>query len=66
MNIEEEINWILVDGGNGLDVLWFLLLHSPFMQGLVSLGLVIALLCVYFDKDDETSKYIKDGTWWKL
>ena len=66
MNIEEEIDWILVDGGNGLDVLWFLLLHSPFMQGLVSLGLVIALLCVYFDKDDETSKYIKDGTWWKL
>ena len=36
MNIEEEINWILVDGGNGLDVLWFLLLHSPFIQGLVS------------------------------
>ena len=66
MNIEDEIDWILLDGGNGLDVLWFLLLHSPFMQGLVSLGLVIALLCVYFDKDDETSKYIKDGTWWKL
>ena len=38
MNIEEEINWILVDGGNGLDVLWFLLLHSPFIQGLVSLA----------------------------
>tara|TARA_Y100001970_G_scaffold278014_1_gene383086 strand:- start:838 stop:1038 length:201 start_codon:yes stop_codon:yes gene_type:complete len=66
MNIQDEIDWIIYDGGNGLDVLWFLLLHSPFMQGLVSLGLVIALLCVYFDKDDETSKYIKDGTWWKL
>ena len=66
MNIQDEIDWIIYDGGNGLDVLWFVLLHSPFMQGLVSLGLVIALLCVYFDKDDETSKYIKDGTWWKL
>tara|TARA_Y100001938_G_C8015858_1_gene392527 strand:+ start:795 stop:995 length:201 start_codon:yes stop_codon:yes gene_type:complete len=66
MNMQDEIDWIILDGGNGLDVLWFLLLHSPFMQGLVSLGLVIALLCVYFDKDDETSKYIKDGTWWKL
>ena len=66
MNIQDEIDWIIYDGGNGLDVLWFLILHSPFMQGLVSLGLVIALLCVYFDKDDETSKYIKDGTWWKL
>ena len=66
MNIQDEIDWIIYDGGNGLDVLWFLLLHSPFMQGLVSLCLVIALLCVYFDKDDETSKYIKDGTWWKL
>ena len=66
MNIEEEIDWILVDGGNGLDVLWFLILHSPFMQGLIGVGLAIALLCVYFDKDDETSKYIKDGTWWKL
>ena len=66
MNIEDEIDWILLDGGNGLDVLLFLILHSPFMQGLIGLGLVIALLCVYFDKDDETSKYIKDGTWWKL
>ena len=62
MNIEEEIDWILVDGGNGLDVLWFLFLHSPFIQGLVSLGLLIAVLCVYFDKDDETSKHIKDDT----
>ena len=53
MNIEEEINWILVDGGNGLDVLWFLILHSPFMQGLIGVGLAIALLCVYFDKDDD-------------
>ena len=38
MNIEEEIDWILVDGGNGLDVLWFLILHSPFMQGLIGVG----------------------------
>jgi|TARA_Y100000996_G_scaffold411212_1_gene394929 hypothetical protein len=66
MNIEEEIDWILVDGGNGLDVLWFLILHSPFMQGLIGVGLAIALLCVYFDKDDEIAKYIKDCTWWKL
>ena len=66
MNIEEEIDWILVDGGNGLDVLWFLILHSPFMQGLIGVGLAIALLCGYFDKDDEIAKYIKDCTWWKL
>ena len=62
MNIEDEIDWILLDGGNGLDVLWFLILHSPFMQGLIGLGVAIAVLCVYFDKDGETSKYIKDDT----
>ena len=50
------------EGMNGLQVLWHLLMTDMFIQGIVLLGVFIALLCVYFDKDDETSKYIKDDT----
>ena len=32
MDTKYEIDWILADGGNGLDVLLFLLLNEPFLQ----------------------------------
>ena len=47
---------------NGLQVLWHLLMTDMFLIGIVLLGVLIAVLCVYFDKDDETSKYLKDDT----
>jgi len=47
---------------NGLQVLWHLLMTDMFLIGIVSLGVLIAVLSIYFDKDDETSKYIKDDT----
>ena len=50
------------EGMNGLQVLWHLLMADMFIQGIVLLGVLIAVLCVYFDKDDETSKYLKDDT----
>ena len=41
MDTKYEIDWILADGGNGLDVLLFLLLNEPFLQGLIAFALVI-------------------------
>ncbi|MAJ05122.1 MAG: hypothetical protein CMH03_10585 [Marinovum sp.] len=52
MNIGEEIDWILVDGGNGLDVLWFLLKNEPFLQVLIGFALVMIVFCYLLDNKD--------------
>tara|TARA_B100001027_G_scaffold202611_1_gene163484 strand:- start:1599 stop:1784 length:186 start_codon:yes stop_codon:yes gene_type:complete len=52
MDTKYEIDWILADGGNGLDVLLFLLLNEPFLQGLIAFALVIILFCMFYDEKD--------------
>ena len=45
MNIKEEIDWLIVDGANGLEILWFMLKHEPFLQGLIVFGILLVILC---------------------
>ncbi len=52
MNIKEEIDWLIVDGANGLQILWFMLKHEPFLQSLIGFGLLLVIMCWYLDKKD--------------
>tara|TARA_B100000073_G_C23603927_1_gene521594 strand:+ start:492 stop:692 length:201 start_codon:yes stop_codon:yes gene_type:complete len=58
MNIKEEIDWLIVDGANGLEILWFMIKHEPFLQGLIGFGVLLVILCWYLDKKDD-----KDTKW---
>ena len=30
MTTQEELDWMIVDGANGLEILWFLIYNEPF------------------------------------
>lgn len=53
MNIKEELNWLIVDGANGLEILWFMLRYDTTIQSLLGIGVLLALVCWYLDKKDD-------------
>ena len=53
MNIKEELDWLIVDGANGLEILWFMLRYDTTIQSLLGIGVLLALVCWYFDKKDD-------------
>lgn len=53
MNIKEELDWLIVDGANGLEILWFMLRYDTTIQSLLGIGVLLALVCWYLDKKDD-------------
>ena len=53
MKIKEELDWLIVDGANGLEILWFMLRYDTTIQSLLGIGVLLALVCWYFDKKDD-------------
>ena len=34
MTTQEELDWMIVDGANGLEILWFLICNEPVLLGI--------------------------------
>ena len=38
MTTQEELDWMIVDGANGVEILWFLICNEPFFWFLGAIG----------------------------
>ena len=54
MTTQEQLDWMIVDGANGLEILWFLVCNEPFfwVLGGISVGAIaLSWWCDNYLKD---------------
>ena len=50
MTTQEELDWMIVDGANGLEILWFLICNETFFWVLGKIGICAISLSWWCDK----------------
>tara|TARA_A100001015_G_scaffold130048_1_gene144288 strand:+ start:319 stop:513 length:195 start_codon:yes stop_codon:yes gene_type:complete len=57
MTTQEQLDWMIVDGADGLEILWFLICNEPFFWVLGAIGLGALTLSWWCDR------YFKDANY---
>ena len=60
MTTQEELDWMIVDGANGIKILWFLICNEPFFWFLGAIGVGAIALSWWCDKYLDNPKWNND------
>ena len=64
MNTKDELDWMIVDGANGFEILWFLVCNEPFFWFLGAIGVGALALSWWCDNYLNTPPYKNDDNSW--